>query len=433
MLLTRAIGPNNYGVYVGALGVQTYLFAATQLGLVVFLVRHGETVTDAEFDQAFTLLCAIGVSVAAIVFFALPIVEGWIGIQVFAAVGKALVIVLPVQLLGLVPLGRLERALNYRVIAPAELGGYVAFYVVALPLAKAGYREWAPVAGYWTQQILMTGALFLASRYRPRWRWNPRLIREMVGYGVNYSGAYWIWQLKDIVNPVIVGKFAGTQAVAFVALTVRLVDALSFLKGVGWRISLSVLGRMQKEPERMVRAASDGMRIQVVTLGAVLAGFGLVSHWVIPRVFGPEWTTVTVLYPFVAIGYLTNAVCQLETAMLNVVSLSRRVGEFHLVYLVLFVGSALILVPRIGPLAYGWSEIAALPSYVLLHLYTSRLIGRPDWRLAGLWWLALVSLLFWKQLGWLSVIVPVGVFLWPGTLQEFRKYLVSVRQLRYAE
>ena len=433
MLLTRSIGPNNYGVYVGALGVQTYLYAVTQLGLVVFLVRHSEAVSDAQFDQAFTLLGVIGVSVATIVFFALPIVEGWIGIGAFAAVGRALVIVLPIQLLGLVPMGRLERALEYRFVAPAELGGYIVFYLVALPLAKLGYREWAPVAGYWTQQILMTGALFLASRYRPRLRWNPQLIREMVGYGVRYSGAFWIWQLRDIVNPVIVGKFAGTQAVAFVALTVRLVDALSFLKGVGWRVSLSVLGRLQKEPQRMVRAASDGMRIQVVTLGAVLAGFGLASHWVIPRVFGPEWMTVAVLYPFVAIGYLTSALFQPETAMLFVVSLSRRVGEFHLMFLALFVGAALILVPRIGPLAYGWSEIAALPSYGLLHWYTSRLIGKPDWRLAGLWWLAFVSLLLWQQLGWFSVIVPVAVLLWPGTLEEFRKYLVSVRQLRYAE
>ena len=143
--------------------------------------------------------------------------------------------------------------------------------------------------------------------------------------------------------------------------------------------------------------------------------------------------TVTALYPFVAIGYLTNGLCQPEAAMLNVVSLSRRVGEFHLVYLALFVGAALILVPRIGPLAYGWSEIAALPSYLLLHLYTSRLIGKPDWRLAGLWWLGFVSLLLWQQLGWFSIVVPAGVLLWPGTLKEFRKYLVSVRQLRYAE
>jgi len=183
----------------------------------------------------------------------------------------------------------------------------------------------------------------------------------------------------------------------------------------------------------MVRAASDGMRIQVVTLGAVLAGFGLASHWVIPRVFGPEWMTVTALYPFVAIGYLTSGLFQPEAAMLNVVSLSRRVGEFHLMFLVLFVAAALILVPRIGPLAYGWSEIAALPSYGLLHWYTRRLIGKTDWQLAGLWWLAFVSLLLWQQLGWLSIAVPVAVSVWPPTVEEFRKYLVSVRQIRYAE
>jgi ABC-type dipeptide/oligopeptide/nickel transport system permease subunit len=50
-----------------------------------------------------------------------------------------------------------------------------------------------------------------------------------------------------------------------------------------------------------------------------------------------------------------------------------------------------------------------------------------------LWWLAFVSLLLWQQLGWFNVVVPVAVLLWPGTLEEFRKYVVSVRQLRYAE
>ena len=116
---------------------------ATRSRRVPRATRH--EVGDAQFDQAFTLLGAIGMGVATIVFLALPIVEGWIGIQAFARVGRALVLVLPIQLLGLVPMGRLERALNYRVIAPAELGGYVVFYLVALPLARAGTasgRQW---------------------------------------------------------------------------------------------------------------------------------------------------------------------------------------------------------------------------------------------------------------------------------------------------
>ena len=432
-LLTRAIGSHDYGLYIGAFGVQTYLAAISQLGLTVFLVRHGDAITDAEFDQAFTLLGTIAVTVGAIVYIALPTVESWIGIEAFAPVGRALIVALPIQLLALVPMRRLERALNYRAIAPVELGGYLAFYAVALPLAHSGLGEWAPVAGFWTQQCLVAIGMYGVARYRPRLRWDSHRIREMLGYGVRYSGAQWIWQLRDVVNPIIVGRFGGPAAVAVVALTVRLVDALSFVKGVGWRVSLSVLGRLQKEPVRMVRAASDGMRLQVLALGAVLAGFGLVSEWAIPRLFGAEWLPVTVIYPFVAIGYLAHAIGQFEVAMLNVVDLTKRVAEFHLLHLLLFAGTALILVPRIGPIGYGWSEVAAVPSYALLHAHTRRLIGGPDWRLAGLWWLAFVSLLFWHQIGWFSVIVPVIVMLWPGTLQQLQKYMLSARQLRYAE
>jgi O-antigen/teichoic acid export membrane protein len=431
-LLTRAIGSHDYGLYIGAFGVQSYLAAISQLGLIVFLVRH-DAITDAEFDQAFTLLGAIGVTVAAIVYIALPTVETWIGIEAFAPVGRALVVALPIQLLALVPMRRLERALNYRAIAPLELGGYLAFYAVALPLAHSGLGEWAPVAGFWTQQCLVAIGMYGVARYRPRPRWDPDRIREMLDYGVRYSGAQWIWQLRDVVNPIIVGRFGGPAAVALVALTVRLVDALSFVKGVGWRVSLSVLGRLQKEPVRMVRAASDGMRLQVLALGAVLAGFGLVSQWAIPRLFGAEWLPVTVIYPFVAIGYLAHAIGQFEVAMLNVVDLTRRVAEFHLLHLLLFAGAALILVPRMGPVGYGWSEVAAVPSYALLHAHTRRLIGGPDWRLAGLWWLAFVSLLFWHQIGWVSVIAPVIAMLWPGTSQQLRTYMISARQLRHAE
>ena len=168
MLLTRAIGPNNYGVYVGALGVQTYLYAVSSSGSSCSSSATAKTVSDAEFDQAFTLLGAIGVSVATIVFFALPIVEGWIGIEAFAAVGRALVIVLPIQLLGLVPMGRLERALKYRVIAPAELGGYIVFYRRRASAGAARISRVGAGRGILDAADPHDRGIVLASRYRPR-------------------------------------------------------------------------------------------------------------------------------------------------------------------------------------------------------------------------------------------------------------------------
>ncbi|HEY0777776.1 MAG TPA: oligosaccharide flippase family protein [Gemmatirosa sp.] len=432
-LLTKAIGPDAYGRYVGALGVQTYLYQVAQLGLIVFLIRDAGEVGDKEFDQAFSLLAAVGIAVAFAVYTGLSLVEGWIGIQAFVPVGRALVLVLPVQLLGLVAMGRLERALDYTAVAPAELAGYVMFYAVALPLARAGFGMWAPVAGYWAQQLLLAAMLFRGARYRPHFCWDPPLIREMLSYGVRYSGANWIWQMRELINPVIVGRLAGPTAVAFVALTVRLVDALSFLKGIGWRISIAVFGRLQSDSVRMLRALNDGMRLQVLSLGVVLTGFGFAAPWVIPRLFGQQWALVTAIYPFIALDYLTYSMFQLETSMLNVVKLTRSVAEFHLLHLALFASATAVLVPRLGAIGYGWAAVVAHLGYIWLHVQVKRLTGSPDYRLAGLWWAAFVGLLFWRQLGWYCLIGPTLALLWPETTREFRNYVVSFANLRHAE
>lgn len=432
-LLTRAVGPSHYGIYVGALGVQTYLYNVGQSGLVVYLIRHGGELDAADFDQAFTLLALIGVVLAVTVFFLLPVVEARIGIASFAEVGRVLIGVLPIQLLGLVPMGRLERALNYKAIAPAELAGYVMFYLVALPLAHSGIGEWAPVAGFWAQQLLLAGMLYRIARYRPHFRWDAHRVREMLSYGIRYSGANWIWQTRELVNPLIVGRFLGPTSVAYVALTVRLVEALSFLKGVGWRVSLAVLGQIQSDAHRMARAASDAMRLQVLVLGAVLTGFGLVSHWAIPRLLGPEWTMVTSIYPFVALSYLTHSIFQMEVAMLGVVGMNRQVAVFHLTHLALFAGAALVLVPRLGPVGYGWSEVVALAGYLVLHVQVSQALEAPEYTLTGVWWAAFVSLIFSRQLGWFCLVIPIAALLWPGTTRALGNYATSLVKLRYAD
>jgi PST family polysaccharide transporter len=68
-----------------------------------------------------------------------------------------------------------------------------------------------------------------STNVRPRLCWKPSLIREMLAYGLSLSFAGWLWQLRSLVNPVIVGRFAGAEAVGFVALAIRLVEMLALL------------------------------------------------------------------------------------------------------------------------------------------------------------------------------------------------------------
>ena len=186
----------------------------------------------------------------------------------------------------------------------------------------------------------------------------------------------------------------------------------------------------------MVRAASDGMRIQVVTLGAVLAGFGLVSHWAIPRLFGAEWMTVTVLYPFVAIGYLTIGLFQPEAAMLNVVELSADESPSSICCHLASVrrGGADTRCPGWGHSGMGGARSWRFRATLLLHLYTQA--SHRQTRLAACG-VVVASVRVAVIVAAARVVQrrssPVGALLWPGYVAAIPEVHGEREAIRYAE
>src|SRR5256885_4278907 len=89
---------------------------------------------------------------------------------------------------------------------------------------------WSPVTGLIASQGWLLVATYGAQRYRPALTWNSGLVREMVRYGATYSVSTWLWQLRGLVNPLVVGHFLGAAAVGFVGLTARLVEVTSVVR-----------------------------------------------------------------------------------------------------------------------------------------------------------------------------------------------------------
>ncbi len=256
ILLTRTIGPESYGLYAGSLGIYTFLWILLQWGIGVYLIRREGELQDEDYHQAFSLLLLLGVAGAALASLALPLIVRWTEVEGYGPVALALFAGLPVALLRHVPEARLERALNYRRIALIELSAQATFYLTALPLAYQGLGPWAPVAGWWAQQLLAMGLLYRMAAYRPRIHWESARARAMVGYGLGYSASTWVYHSRLLINPLVVGRFAGAEAVGYVALAIRIIDNLGFARAMGWRIAMPALGRLQRERDRLMSALS---------------------------------------------------------------------------------------------------------------------------------------------------------------------------------
>jgi O-antigen/teichoic acid export membrane protein len=433
ILLIRLIGPANYGLYSGSFAIITFVASVAQMGVNVYLVRarQEEALAEVAYHQAFSFLLLSGLCISGLGLSASHVLVLWMEDPRFLGPLQVLMLTVPLTVLSKPPIARLEQALDYRKVAGLELTGQLLFNALALVLAWKNLGVWAPVAGYGLWQAWTMGASYGLARYRPRWHWSPKLLREMLSYGLGYSASLWVFQLRNLVNPLVVGRYLGAEAVGYVALAIRLVTVLGFMSKAAWRLAIPALAKVQQDLPRLRRAMEEAMGLQLLAQGPLLAGLALLGPWLLPLMFGDRWDSVLLVYPFIALGSLVNAVFNMHSSVLYVLQRNWAVTTFHVVHIALFAGAAFLLVPRLGVMGYGLAEVVALVSYPIIHCYVALLFAF-DYGRALPWLVAFIPPLSFPLVGFpwglgllAFTLVPV---LSAGARTQVREYWLYARR-----
>jgi PST family polysaccharide transporter len=284
------------------------------------------------------------------------------------------------------------------------------------------------VGGFWLQMIVSTILLYRISGYRPRWCLRRSFAGEMVRYGIGFGSATWIWHLRNLVNPLIVGRYVGVEAVGYVALAMRVVDMLSFVRNATWRISIAALAKIQQSRERLAQAITHGIWLQLLAVGPILIGFAWIAPWVLPTFFGERWLPTLKIYPFIALGGMVNAGFNMHASVLAVRGRNGRAAGIAGALVLLFASAASIFVGRFGLVGYGWAELAAMPAYVLYHVAICTEVGSVSYSRALLWWSAFGVGLFVQYLGWWAVLAPMSMLLLKDTWTSLAEIWTLVRK-----
>ncbi len=430
LLVTRSIGPTQYGLFATAFGLSQFIQTFGHLGIGVYLIRQEGEQTPKDYHQAFTLLLILGAVFGSIAFLSVPFLQAWLKIDGFTPIFQLLVLFSFLTIIDQAPLAKLERDLEFKRVAWVELLGQLLLFIVSLSLAIRGFGAWAPTIGWCAQQAQTCILLWTVSRLRPTLSWDWSHIKEMLNYGFGVSASGWVWYLKTLINPLIVGRFAGETAVGQIALAIRMLEVLSFAKAATYRISIAALAQLQSDGNRLRRAISEGMELQLLALGPLLVLASWIGPIAFPLLFGREWLPAMTIFPFLGVTYLSNAAFNLHCSTLYVLRRNWEVTAFHASYVVLFAGLAFLLVPKAGILGYAWAEVLSIFTYFVAHLYIHRLIGSPNYQIAAIWWAGFTLAMFSYQLGW-WVVGVLGIVLWlPETRSRLALYLKHFQALK---
>jgi PST family polysaccharide transporter len=413
LVITRVIGPADFGLYAGALAVVTLLATLAQLGSEVYLVRFEHEPDRRLYDQVFTIL---------LLSTALAVILGSAGLFLysqFVGIGDTkpfavLLLALPLGVLWAPAQARLERGFHFRRMAMLQLSSDVMLYLVAVPLAFAGAGVWAPIAGTFASYGLLLLLSYVLAGMLPRLAFSRSRTIELARYGAAFTPAGVLARAESLVNPLVVGPLLGAASVGYVALALRLVDTVSFVLRATYRISLVSFSRVQNEPNRLRRGFEEMMSMQVLALGPILVIMTATAPWVLPALFGEAWAPTLDVLPFVAAGSLAFCIFNTHIAFLYVMGRPAVATTVGVIRLVLLVVGALLLVPPFGITGYGIAVVGMTFGFVVADRRVAALL---DFRygLALRWALAFLPALF------------TALFVAPWGLVLFAPLLLSLR------
>src|SRR5262249_35411072 len=151
-----------------------------------------------------------------------------------------------------------------------ELAGQAAGLLVAAVLAAVHAGVWAPVLGQIAWQTSTLVATQSCASQALRLEFDRVLARQMLSYGLGLTASLRTWQLRTLVNPLLVGRFAGVESVAYVALAIRIAEALGAVRLAAGRMAIAALARLQSRRDEFRKGLEAGLRLQVITLGPLL-------------------------------------------------------------------------------------------------------------------------------------------------------------------
>jgi PST family polysaccharide transporter len=363
----RLIGPDHYGIYAAAAAFTLVVTTVAQMGAEVYLIRMPAQPAREHYDQVFTFLIVSSL-VSTGVALGLTYAAGGL-LRPFGVVLplRILLLSVPINVLWAPAQARIERTFGYRKMGFLEVGGDLALYGTAVPLAYFGAGAWSLIAGFFAWQTWLLVGSYVLSGFRPRLRWSPNTSHELVRYGFSYSLSSWIHRLGGLVNPVVVGGFFGAAGVGYVAFAQRLVDTIGFANRGAYRLGLTAMSRVPADERgRIERALEEGSVLQLVALGVPLAAFGVIAARVIPLLFGSQWDASIRLYSLLALASLLGASGLMQTTFLLARRRNGTVAWSVAIQTVILTVTGIPLVWRYGIDGFGYASLLAMANLIFI-------------------------------------------------------------------
>ena len=309
LVLARLLTPNDFGV-VTMVTTFSLLFYSVGLNGFTELILQCDDLHEALASNLFWINIGIG-ALLTVGFAALGhLLSLFYNDPTVRHVTEGMSLTIIAGSFSVIHLALLKRAMRFTSVSANRVFARVFSFVLAIALAAMGWGYWALVAGYISQEVMISiGAWYLC-------RWAPRLPHRTQGTGsaVKFAANVFLhfgfsYSSGNIDN-LLVGWRFGASALGFYkkAFDIFYLPANQLLSPMS-SVAIATLSRFNRDREQYQRYFLLGVSVLAFLGMGIGADLTLVGRDLIRVLLGPNWTETGRIFAFFGPGIGVMLLC----------------------------------------------------------------------------------------------------------------------------
>ncbi len=301
ILLARWLAPEAIGLYAIVSFIVGMAGFLSDLGLGASLIQRKEDLTEKDLRTAFSLSLGLNLVVVGLLLAVSdPLVRAY-NVESNLTGVRVLSLSILFSTFTAIPAIRLERKLQFKKLAVADLSGQVIYLIVALSLAFPYWRSphyaethaagavWCFIWGTIASRGLYTIMLNTVAPWRPRFGLDRRAMREMLSFGLPYQLNGLVNAIKDNFVPTFIAFVAGARSVGYVVWAAGLATNALFLMPIVSRVTFPAYARLQHDHVALRDAIEKSIKWVAATVFPTVLLMAALGRQIVEHVYGPKW------------------------------------------------------------------------------------------------------------------------------------------------
>ncbi len=290
IVLARLLTPSDFGIIGIVFIFIRFIALLNETGIVAAIIQK-ETIDKKDLSTLFVASLMTGLVLSFFLIISTSYIADFFQMPALEPILKLAALTFVFGALGVVQKSLLNRELNFKEIARAEILGSICYGLISITLAATGFGVWSLIWGIIAWHLVMNLIFILKSEWKIQISFYLERFKRLIRFGLNVFFTNFVMYTGNNITSFITGKFLGPAPLGLYSLannvTSQTVGRLSFIVG---RVMFPALARIQDDNIRFQNAYLKVLDMIAMISFPILIGVSVIAKPFVGVLLGEKWS-----------------------------------------------------------------------------------------------------------------------------------------------